>query len=57
MEMLAGTSGYSDEEWQGPSHPEKLAFDAERLPSVEIDDTFDRLPESDVLATSASQAG
>ena len=61
MEILAGTSGYSYKEWKGPFYPEKLpakemlAYYAERLPTVEINNTFYRLPKTDVLATWASQ--
>jgi len=53
--LLAGASGYSFKEWKGgfyPAHirPEAmLAFYAERLPSVEINNTFYRMPSAGVL--------
>ncbi len=55
MELRTGTSGYSYDEWNGPFYPEKLpasqrlAFYAERLPAVEINNTFYRLPKASVL--------
>jgi uncharacterized protein YecE (DUF72 family) len=56
MELLCGTSGFSFKEWKGPFYPEKLpagemlAFYAERLPTVEINNTFYRMPRKDVIA-------
>jgi uncharacterized protein YecE (DUF72 family) len=53
--LLAGASGYSFKEWKGPFYPEKikpedmLAFYAERLPTVEINNTFYRMPKTAVL--------
>src|SRR5215467_4571329 len=50
MEMLAGTSGYSYKEWVGSFYPEKLPAAAmlrhyaERFPTVEINNTFYRMP-------------
>jgi uncharacterized protein YecE (DUF72 family) len=61
MDTLAGTSGYSYKEWKGNFYPEKIAPDAmlahygARLPAVEIDNTFYRLPRADVLAGWAGQ--
>ena len=55
MKMFAGTSGYSYKEWKGNFYPERLAstkmlqFYAERLPTVEINNTFYRLPKVNVL--------
>jgi uncharacterized protein YecE (DUF72 family) len=55
MELRTGTSGYSYDEWTGPFYPEKLKaaerlrFYAERLPAVEINNTFYRLPKTNVL--------
>ena len=55
MEWLAGTSGYSYKEWKGVFYPEDLAagamlsYYAERLPAVEINNTFYRMPRSHVL--------
>ncbi len=61
MRYLAGTSGFSYKEWKGNFYAEKIAPDemlrsyAGRLPSVEIDNTFYRLPRADVLAGWAGQ--
>ena len=53
--LLAGASGYSFKEWKGSFYPEKmkpeemLSFYAERLPTVEINNTFYRMPKVAVL--------
>ena len=53
--MLAGASGYSFKEWKGSFYPESmkpdgmLAFYAERLPTVEINNTFYQMPKATVL--------
>jgi uncharacterized protein YecE (DUF72 family) len=53
--LLAGASGYSFKEWKGPFYPEAmkpdgmLAFYAERLPTVEINNTFYQMPKAAVL--------
>jgi uncharacterized protein YecE (DUF72 family) len=50
MKLLAGTSGFSYKEWLGAFYPEKLsakemlAHYATRLPIVEINNTFYRMP-------------
>ena len=50
MRMLTGTTGYSYKEWVGPFYPEKtpasgmLRYYAQRLPTVEINNTFYRMP-------------
>ncbi len=55
--LLAGASGYSFKEWKGNFYPEKikpegmLAFYAERLPTVEINNTFYQMPKVAVLET------
>jgi len=55
MRMLAGASGYSYKEWKGNFYPEgirpdaMLAWYAERLPTVEINNTFYRMPKTSVL--------
>jgi uncharacterized protein YecE (DUF72 family) len=55
--LWAGASGYSFKEWKGNFYPEKikpeemLAFYAERLPTVEINNTFYRMPKVAVLET------
>jgi uncharacterized protein YecE (DUF72 family) len=53
--LLAGASGYSYKEWKGNFYPEKikpeamLAWYAERLPTVEINNTFYQMPKAAVL--------
>ncbi len=55
MKLYCGTSGFSFKEWKGPFYPEKLkanemlSFYAERLPAVEINNTFYRMPKRSVL--------
>jgi len=54
--LLAGASGYSYKEWKGDFYPADLkpdamlAYYAERLPTVEINNTFYRMPKTEVLA-------
>ncbi len=61
MKLYAGTSGYSYKEWKGYFYPEKiasdemLAFYATKLPAVEINNTFYRLPRIEMLETWASK--
>jgi uncharacterized protein YecE (DUF72 family) len=56
MRLSVGTSGFSYAEWRGPFYPEglpaseMLAYYATRLPAVEINNTFYRLPKPSVLA-------
>lgn len=56
-----GTSGYNYPEWKGSFYPERLAPDkmlayyAERLPTVEINYTFYRMPTERLLAGWAAQ--
>jgi uncharacterized protein YecE (DUF72 family) len=53
--MLAGTSGYSYKEWLGHFYPEKLPaqemlrYYAGQLPTVEINNTFYRMPAEPVI--------
>jgi uncharacterized protein YecE (DUF72 family) len=53
--LLAGASGYSFKEWKGSFYPEKikpeemLAFYSQRLPTVEINNTFYQMPKTAVL--------
>ena len=53
--LLAGASGYSFKEWKGTFYPEKmkpedmLSWYAERLPTVEINNTFYRMPATAML--------
>jgi uncharacterized protein YecE (DUF72 family) len=55
MRLLAGASGYSYKEWKGSFYPQDikpeamLAFYAARLPTVEINNTFYRMPKTEVL--------
>ncbi len=55
MQLLAGASGYSFKEWKGTFYPENmkpeamLAWYAERLPTVEINNTFYQMPKVTVL--------
>ncbi len=54
-ELLVGTSGYSYKEWKGPFYPadlpaqRMLRYYAERLPAVEINNTFYRMPKREML--------
>jgi uncharacterized protein YecE (DUF72 family) len=56
MELLAGTSGYSYKEWKGVFYPEKLpasemlGFYARHFRTVEINNTFYRMPAENMLA-------
>src|SRR5258706_13413715 len=55
MQLFAGTSGFSYVEWKGSFYPsdlpdsEMLASYAERLQSVEINNTFYRMPQPALL--------
>jgi uncharacterized protein YecE (DUF72 family) len=61
MQVLVGTSGYSYKEWKGSFYPKDLKADAmlryyaERLPTVEINNTFYRVPDPDLLTRWAEQ--
>ena len=61
MRVLTGTSGFSYKEWKGSFYPEDLPADAmlryyaERLPAVEINNTFYRMPKAELLASWAEQ--
>ncbi len=61
MKLLVGTSGFAFKEWKGPFYPEDLkddamlGFYASRYPTVEINNTFYRLPKESVLLDWASQ--
>jgi uncharacterized protein YecE (DUF72 family) len=61
MQILVGTSGYSYKEWKGSFYPEKLKeadmlrFYAERFATVEINNTFYRLPGRETLLRWAEQ--
>jgi uncharacterized protein YecE (DUF72 family) len=53
--LLAGASGYAFKEWKGTFYPEKikpedmLPFYSQRLPTVEINNTFYQMPKVAVL--------
>lgn len=53
--LLVGTSGFSYDEWKGSFYPEDLskkdmlAYYAARLPAVELNNTFYRMPRSAVV--------
>jgi uncharacterized protein YecE (DUF72 family) len=53
--LFAGASGYSFKEWKGSFYPDKmrpdemLAWYSARLPAVEINNTFYRMPATDML--------
>jgi uncharacterized protein YecE (DUF72 family) len=55
MRMRAGTSGFSYKEWKGNFYPEKmkeadmLPYYAERFDTVELNNTFYRLPNESTL--------
>jgi uncharacterized protein YecE (DUF72 family) len=55
VKLWVGTSGYSYKPWLGKFYPERLAakemlgYYASRLPTVEINNTFYRLPKESVL--------
>ena len=55
MKLYVGTSGYSYKEWKGSFYPEKipagdmLAYYAARLPAVELNNTFYRLPQKSMV--------
>lgn len=61
MVLRIGTSGYSYKEWKGGFYPEDLAasdmlsYYAQRLGTVEINNTFYRLPTAKLLEGWASQ--
>src|SRR5689334_18729202 len=61
MKLLAGTSGYSFKEWKGTFYPADLkadgmlSFYSTKFPTLEINNTFYRLPKESVLLEWASQ--
>ena len=61
MKVWVGTSGYSYKAWLGNFYPEDLSPKemlrsySSRLPAVEINNTFYRLPKESVLASWAEQ--
>ena len=61
MNLYVGTSGYSYKEWKGPFYPEDLPdkqmlrFYGERFRSVEINNTFYRMPKASMLEAWAAE--
>src|SRR3954471_8615612 len=61
MNLRAGTSGFAFKEWKGSFYPSDLKDDgmlgyyASKFPTVEINNTFYRLPKEDVLQSWAAQ--
>ena len=61
MNLYVGTSGYSYKEWKGTFYPEDLPdkqmlrFYGERFRSVEINNTFYRMPKASVLEAWAKE--
>jgi uncharacterized protein YecE (DUF72 family) len=61
VRTLIGTSGYSYPEWKGNFYPEKMAakdmlrFYAQKFPTVEINNTFYRMPKEALLTGWAEQ--
>lgn len=59
--FLAGTSGFSYDEWAGVFYPdglparERLIYYAKQLPAVEINNTFYRMPKREILTGWAAQ--
>lgn len=57
MQLLTGTSGYAYPQWRGSFYPPDLRDDdmlshyAGQLPTVEINNTFYRIPKPDVVDT------
>jgi uncharacterized protein YecE (DUF72 family) len=61
VRLFAGASGFAYKPWKGPFYPEglpdaeMLAYYAARLPAVEINNTFYRLPKAKMLEDWAAQ--
>jgi uncharacterized protein YecE (DUF72 family) len=61
VRLFAGASGFSYKPWKGPFYPvdlpdsEMLSYYAARLPAVEINNTFYRLPKAQLLEDWAAQ--
>ena len=61
MKRYVGTSGYSYKEWKGSFYPdqitpaEMLAYYASRLPAVELNNTFYRMPRRELIESWKSQ--
>jgi uncharacterized protein YecE (DUF72 family) len=63
VRLLAGTSGYAFKEWKGSFYPKDIKADdmlrhyAGQFPTVEINNTFYRLPRESVLNQWGEQVG
>lgn len=63
MRMLVGTSGFAYKEWKGSFYPADLSnaamlsYYAAQFPTVEINNTFYRMPSEAVLAQWSAQVG
>src|SRR5258708_22937902 len=63
MKLRVGTSGYSYKEWKGIFYPQDLPaakmlpFYGERFDTVEINNTFYRMPDAKMVAKWATQVG
>ncbi len=63
MQLFTGTSGFSYKEWKGTFYPadlsdkKMLGYYASRLPTVEINNTFYRMPKPELVSGWASQVG
>jgi uncharacterized protein YecE (DUF72 family) len=61
MKLYVGTSGYSYKEWKGSFYPEKipaaemLSYYAARLPAVELNNTFYRMPRAELIESWKTQ--
>jgi len=61
MNIYVGTSGFAHKEWEGKFYPEKISpkgmlrFYAERLNTVEINNTFYHMPKESMLKSWAEQ--
>lgn len=61
MDLYVGTSGYNYKEWKGPFYPERFAdkemlgFYSSHFASVEINNTFYRVPKPEVVTSWAEQ--
>ena len=61
MNLYVGTSGYSYKEWKGSFYPENLpakemlSYYASKLPAVELNNTFYRLPPPSLIESWKSQ--
>ncbi len=61
MKIYVGTSGFAYKEWKGRFYPEKISpqemlrFYSERLNTVEVNNTFYRMPRENVLVSWSEQ--